>query len=169
MTGMSSNGKQFTYVNQLASSDSDLSKREEWFTCACCPPNVTRLLGYAGGYLWTFNYDEEKSAVDINVHMYDSAKLSVPTASGTIELEQKSNWPWGGEIDFTLKSPSSLTTTIRLRIPGWAEEWHVSTTYSLHFAMSNADKTSIGISKHPGSHDRGRLSDSASFMAQGQS
>ena len=50
-TGMSSDGRQFTYVNQLASSDTDLSQRAKWFTCACCPPNVTRLLGYIGGYL----------------------------------------------------------------------------------------------------------------------
>lgn len=38
LTGMSEDGKRFTYVNQLASSDTDLSKRAEWFTCACCPP-----------------------------------------------------------------------------------------------------------------------------------
>jgi DUF1680 family protein len=36
MTGMSTSGTQFTYVNQLASTDTDLSKRAEWFTCACC-------------------------------------------------------------------------------------------------------------------------------------
>ena len=33
LTSMSYDGKRFTYVNQLASSDTDLSQREEWFTC----------------------------------------------------------------------------------------------------------------------------------------
>ncbi|KAH8799841.1 hypothetical protein F5884DRAFT_848025 [Xylogone sp. PMI_703] len=126
MTGMSCSGTQFTYVNQLASSDSDLSKRAEWFTCACCPPNVTRLLGYIGGYLWTFNQNEQEKSVEINVHMYDSANLSIPASSGGIEFQQRSNWPWDGEIDFTLNNTSDLSTVIRLRIPGWAEEWKLS-------------------------------------------
>lgn len=41
LTGMGCDGKQFTYVNQLASSDADPGRRSKWFTCACCPPNVS--------------------------------------------------------------------------------------------------------------------------------
>ena len=123
MTGMSVNGTQFTYVNQLASSESDLSKRAEWFTCACCPPNVTRLLGYIGGYLWTSNLVDQRLA--INVHMYSSAKLAIPIGDSTVEIEQKSNWPWEGKIQFALRNTSAVPTTIRLRIPGWATQWKV--------------------------------------------
>lgn len=125
MTGMSAKGTQFTYVNQLASSDKNLSQREKWFTCACCPPNVTRLLGYIGGYLWSFDADEGKKSAQVNVHMYSSAQLSIPVGKETVEVEQKSNWPWDGKIDFSLRSPSEVTTTIKLRIPGWAEGWEV--------------------------------------------
>ncbi|ESZ93500.1 DUF1680 domain protein [Sclerotinia borealis F-4128] len=124
-TGMSLNGRQFTYVNQLASSDTDLSQRAKWFTCACCPPNVTRLLGYIGGYLWTSSYDEKKNFVEVNVHMYASAILKIQVAEHTVELEQKTNWPWDGNIQFELKNPQKIPTTIRLRIPGWAEEWTI--------------------------------------------
>lgn len=125
MTGMSTSGEQFTYVNQLASSDTDLSKRAEWFTCACCPPNVTRLLGYIGGYLWTSTVDEEQNKVQVNVHLYSSAILKVQTEKGTIELEQKSNWPWEGDVEFSLKCPEDVATTIKLRIPEWAVDWEV--------------------------------------------
>ncbi len=125
MTGMSATGKQFTYVNQLASSDTDLSKRAEWFTCACCPPNVTRLLGYIGRYLWSFKSDAEKNSAEVTVHMYSSAHLSIPLGTHTVELEQISNWPWEGKIAFKLHSPSEVSTTIKLRIPGWAEDWKV--------------------------------------------
>lgn len=123
MTGMSSDGKQFTYVNQLASSDSDLSKRAEWFTCACCPPNITRLLGYIGGYLWTSKV--EKQSLEIHIHMYSSAALSTKVGNEAVELEQESNWPWEGKVRFTLRNPSRVQTTIRLRIPGWADSWQV--------------------------------------------
>jgi DUF1680 family protein len=91
MTGMSVDGKRFTYINQLASSDKDLSKRAEWFTCACCPPNVTRLLGYIGGYLWSSKIDEEKKEVSIHVHMYSSATLRIQVGNSTVELGQKTN------------------------------------------------------------------------------
>lgn len=123
MTGMSSDGKRFTYVNQLASSSSDLSKRAEWFTCACCPPNVTRLLGYIGGYLWTSRV--ERRNLEIRVHMYSSATLSTKVENQMVELEQESNWPWEGKVKFTLRNISAVNTTIRLRIPGWAEGWQV--------------------------------------------
>ena len=124
MTGMSATGKQFTYVNQLASSDTDLSKRAEWFTCACCPPNVTRLLGYIGGYLWNYDVRDEDS-VQINVHMFSSATLSIQVGGHALELEQKSNWPWEGKVKFSLRRASNVSTTIRVRIPSWAETWEV--------------------------------------------
>ncbi|TGO14548.1 hypothetical protein BTUL_0051g00130 [Botrytis tulipae] len=122
-TGMSEDGSKFTYVNQLASSDTDLSRRAEWFTCACCPPNVARLLGYIGGYLWTSSSDEKNYTVEVNVHTYASATLNIPLGEHTVQLEQTTNWPWDGNIRFELQSPEAISTTIRLRIPGWAEEW----------------------------------------------
>ncbi len=127
MTGMSANGTKFTYVNQMASSDTDLSKRAEWFTCACCPPNVTRLLGYIGGYLWSSQTNLEKKTVQVNVHMYSSAVLKVPVGKELVKLEQKSNWPWDGKIEFSVENSTNIPTTIKLRIPAWAGEcWQVS-------------------------------------------
>jgi uncharacterized protein len=125
MTGMSVNGKQFTYVNQLASTETDLSKRAEWFTCACCPPNVARLLGYIGGYLWSHTVDEKSKSAQINVHLYSSATLKIPVDKSSIEVEQRSNWPWDGRIEFCLRNSSDVATTIKLRIPSWATDWQV--------------------------------------------
>lgn len=125
LTGMSSCGTRFTYVNQLASSDKDLSKREEWFTCACCPPNVTRLLGYIGGYLWTHFSDVDRKTLEIHVHMYGSATLRVPHGKQHVELHQSSNWPWSGNLNFRLSSPVDVATTVKLRIPKWADRWTV--------------------------------------------
>ncbi|TVY92714.1 Non-reducing end beta-L-arabinofuranosidase [Lachnellula willkommii] len=141
MTGMASNGKQFTYVNQLASSDSDLSRRAEWFTCACCPPNVTRLLGYIGGYLWSFRTDENEKSVAVDIHMYSSATLSIPVGDSLVEIEQSSNWPWEGKIEFTIRNPTDVATSIKLRIPGWAATWQISPD----LANAHADKGYISL------------------------
>jgi DUF1680 family protein len=51
MAAMSLDGKSFTYVNQLGSSAADKNGREDWFWCACCPPNYSRLFGSIKGYL----------------------------------------------------------------------------------------------------------------------
>ena len=125
--GMSCNGKEFTYINQLASSDTDLAKREQWFTCACCPPNLTRLLGYLGGYLWSHQVDERQQTANILVHLFSSATLTLPVAKDkTIKLSQSSDWPWKGDIEFSLTAPEEISTTISIRIPGWSSDWTVS-------------------------------------------
>lgn len=126
LTGMSVDGKRFTYVNQLASSEQTPAERAKWFTCACCPPNVTRTMGYLGGYFWSHNWDSSAKKVNINVHMYGSAKLSVPCGEGqTVELTQTSDWPWDGDVQFELSAPDGLETSIHVRVPGWAKRWTV--------------------------------------------
>ena len=123
LTGMSTDGKAFTYVNQMASSDGDLSKREEWFECACCPPNIARVLGHIGGYLWTAN--STAGNVDVNVHLYANATLTYPTDDGEIVLKQRTNWPWDGNVEFELETKSTSNITVRLRIPSWADDYEV--------------------------------------------
>lgn len=120
---MSHDGKQFTYVNQLASSDEDLSRREEWFTCACCPPNVLRLLGQIGGYVWSCKPTSSNKAAEIDVHLYIPSSLKFETGDGVVELTQEGDWPWKEDISFSLKSASPVQ--IRLRIPGWASSYKV--------------------------------------------
>lgn len=138
MGSMSMSGKAFTYENYLASCPGHLSQREEWFECSCCPPNVSRLFGSLGGYLWHFgsstaDSDSGVEEAHVNVHLYTTAKLKFETDKRRpVVLEQKTNWPWEGNIMFTLSTPPKthpgphhtaappLKTTIRLRIPSWS-------------------------------------------------
>ncbi|EXF74526.1 hypothetical protein CFIO01_02004 [Colletotrichum fioriniae PJ7] len=129
MTAMSADGKAFTYENQLASCEAARSEREDWFVCACCPPNVTRLFGSLGGYLWDYGgvhgeNEEGKTGAFVNVHLYTSAEVKFPVEGAEVTFSQKSNWPWEGNILFQLKGAESLDTTIRLRIPAWATTQH---------------------------------------------
>ena len=157
MGSMSLSGKAFTYENYLASCPGHLSQREEWFECSCCPPNVSRLFGSLGGYLWHFKSSSGSSSDDhtgddveeihINVHLYTTARLEFETARRRpVSFEQKTRWPWEGNILFTLStptpttrfpgahhhhhhhtSPAPLRTTIRLRIPSWSGGGYVLT------------------------------------------
>lgn len=141
LTAMSHDGTKFTYVNQLASSDADPSKREEWFTCACCPPNVLRLLGQIGGYIYSqqtvAGSDQGQQVEQINVHLYIPSEYEFKTAGQQHQqqpaavLVQRSNWPWSGRVEFELRTEKSSSQSrplfkLALRIPGWAKSWKVS-------------------------------------------
>lgn len=126
LTAMSHDGQQFTYVNQLASSDADLAKRSEWFTVACCPPNILRLLGSIGGYIYTCHDSVASSPAIVDVHLYIPSKHEFVAGGHTCEIIQESRWPWEGDIQFRLEAPQDAKVELRLRIPAWASSWKVS-------------------------------------------
>jgi hypothetical protein len=123
--GMSCDGMKFAYTNQLASCEKDLCERKEWFTCACCPPNVSRLLGSLGGYMWDFETDKDSNSATIRVHMFGSAAVSFKLGNGEAKLMQKSDWPWDGNIDFSFEGPNDASVAVHIRIPSWANGWKV--------------------------------------------
>ncbi|KAI4728144.1 DUF1680-domain-containing protein [Aureobasidium sp. EXF-10728] len=125
LTAMSTDGKKFTYVNQLASSDKDLSQRDDWFTVACCPPNMLRLLGTIGGYIWTYSSMDTEKRAQIDVHLYVGAKLAFDCGEEMVALEQETDWPSSGDVEFKLHS-GKIQVDLRLRIPGWAESWTIT-------------------------------------------
>lgn len=121
MTAMSLDGTAFTYVNQLASSDTDLSARSSWFEVSCCPPNLSRLFASLGGYLW--DYGASGTSAYVNVHLYTTATLTFPVAGSNdpFILSQTSNYPWSPTISFSTTIPASTSATIRLRLPAWCK------------------------------------------------
>lgn len=133
LTGMSYDGTNFTYTNRLCSSDGDGSRREDWFDCACCPPNVLRNMGFLGGYLWNHKIiGNDTGNVEINVYLYASATLAFKVGEGDEEakLTQEAEYPHDGKVTFHLETSSTTTmnVTIKLRIPAWAkEDWLVRT------------------------------------------
>ncbi|KAJ9613731.1 hypothetical protein H2204_014694 [Knufia peltigerae] len=132
MTSMSHDGTKFTYVNQLASSDADLSKREEWFTCACCPPNVLRLFGQIGGYVYSDMRGGNDDVTQVNVHLYVPSRHEFEVGGGHQDqkragLTQRSNWPWEGRVEFEIEGVgTNAQVSIALRIPSWAKSWKIT-------------------------------------------
>lgn len=129
LTAMSSDGKAFTYVNQLGSSDQDLSKRESWFTCACCPPNIMRLLGQIGGYATSHKVDDDQKSVEVNVHLFLSSTVQIPLGEEEIKLSQSTDWPWSGDVRFDI-SGAVEKMKLSIRIPAWAESFKVGQQYT---------------------------------------
>lgn len=142
LTAMSADCKQFTYVNQLASSDKDLSERSESFTCFCCPPNILRLLGMIGGYVWNVSETKTCGITQINVHLYTAATLEIETDIGSASLKQACDWPRHGKVKFSLTG-KGMDIQLKLRIPRWATTWEVSNNKSVSGASKLTETPDI--------------------------
>ena len=112
LPGLSLDGEEYFYQNPLA--DDGAHRRQAWFGCACCPPNVARLLASLPGYF----YSAEGNALWL--HLYAEGTVSATLEDGqSVTLEQQTRYPWDGEVTLTVQAEG--TFTLKLRVPGWAE------------------------------------------------
>ncbi|MHA1507977.1 MAG: glycoside hydrolase family 127 protein [Promethearchaeota archaeon] len=114
LVGQSVNGKMYTYDNPLVSHGMDT--RSEWFRCACCPPNVARIIASLGDYIYS------TSENGIWIHQYIGSRASIDLDSNVIKIIQKSELPWNGEIKINLELSKSQKFSLFLRIPEWSIE-----------------------------------------------
>jgi len=115
LSGVSLDGKHFFYVNPLASDGTH--HRQKWFGCACCPPNIARLLASLGHYV----YSAAPRAAW--VHLYAAGTGSAEIAGRKITLEQATDYPWDGRVAITVRTAQPATFDLMLRIPGWCDGW----------------------------------------------
>lgn len=121
----STDGKRFTYVNQLASSEGQPAEFKSWFTCACCPPSLSRTLGFVAGYLRTSKQDDSARTAEVRVHIPAAGTTTFNVAGQDVRLDVDSAWPYEGKIDFRISS-GDIKTSLAIRIPEWASQsWKV--------------------------------------------
>ena len=87
LSGISLDGTGFFYQNPLASHGD--RHRHEWFGCACCPPNIARLLASVGQYI----YAESDEDVWVNLYVGGAAETTV-AGDVSVKLAQETNYPW---------------------------------------------------------------------------
>ncbi|MCC3765122.1 glycoside hydrolase family 127 protein [Glycomyces sp. TRM65418] len=111
LSGVSADGTRFFYGNPLAGDGT--VERSDWFDCACCPPNLARLLASLEQYVYVADGD------GLTVNLYVSGTAEFDHAGNRVQIEQESAYPWDGRIvfDFDLEAP--LAMTLRLRLPEW--------------------------------------------------
>ena len=126
VSGMSKDGRHFFYVNPLEvwpeASEKNPAKahvkpvRQKWFGCACCPPNVARLLTSLGEYIYTSNSNT------IYTHLFIGSEASVQLDSRNIKIAQETNYPWTGNVKIALSMEEASDFNLALRIPGWCKD-----------------------------------------------
>ena len=119
LAGINLVGDRFFYVNPLEADGATpfnhgLKGRAEWFGCACCPPNISRLIMKAAGYLYSH------TDRDIYCTLYAGSSTEIPLAEGRVLVDQQSDYPFFGEAEFILTPDKPMRFSLRLRIPTWA-------------------------------------------------
>lgn len=128
LSGMALDGKSFFYVNPLESVPKachfDERKfhvkpiRQKWFGCACCPPNLARLLSSIGAYTYTEKDDT------LFVHLYMGSTVKKDVNGTTAEISIQSGYPWNGNVAVKVAGTKEKFT-MAFRIPGWCGDYKV--------------------------------------------
>ncbi|MGF7144933.1 hypothetical protein HNQ56_003366 [Anaerotaenia torta] len=121
ISSMQLDGQRFFYVNPLEVDPSVSGKvsiyrhvrpeRPRWYACACCPPNVARLLTSLGKYIW---HEKEDC---IYSHLFIGSKLEAGAADITLEAKL----PWEGKAVYTVDPKSASKFTLAIRVPAYAK------------------------------------------------
>jgi hypothetical protein len=139
ISGMALDGKHFFYTNPLETWEEannrvptyrhNKTKRPGWFGCACCPPNLARMITSLGNYIYS---SDEKN---VYAHLFIGSDAEVKVGENVVKIAQKSQMPWDGKVSFTL---SGGDYAFAFRIPYWAENADVKV---------NGEKTQCRIEK----------------------
>lgn len=119
LAGINLAGDRFFYVNPLEADgqwefNHGTAGRAEWFGCACCPPNISRMILQTPGYMYAHTGDA------IYLTLYGSSRTSIALDCGKVELDQSSDYPFSGEVAVDVNPEKAGRFSLRLRIPTWA-------------------------------------------------
>lgn len=131
LAGMQLDGTKFFYVNPLEalpgiSGEAQthrhaLPVRPKWFTCACCPPNVARLLGSVAEYAW---------------HMDEGTLFSNLFVAGTLDMTERfggkvslrTAYPYDNRLEYRFtpqEGKTGMEVSLAIRIPAWSEKTEI--------------------------------------------
>jgi len=112
-SGMSLSGTLYCYRNPLETAGEKI--RNEWYDTTCCPPNLERILASLPGYFYN------TSPKGLYVNLYDNSHLDWHLEDGTgLKLEQKTRYPWGGQVEMAITPATPSEFSLFLRAPEWS-------------------------------------------------
>ncbi|EOJ9254952.1 glycoside hydrolase family 127 protein [Klebsiella michiganensis] len=128
--GMALDGKHFFYVNPLEVHPKSLKfnhiydhvkpVRQRWFGCACCPPNIARVLTSLGHYIYTPHDDV------LYINLYVGNSVEIPVGNEALRLRISGNYPWQEQVKIVIDSSSPVNHTLALRLPDGCDKPQVT-------------------------------------------
>lgn len=143
LSGMALDGKSFFYVNPLEvvpeACHKDARKahvkavRQKWFGCACCPPNIARIVSSVANYAYTENDDT------LWTHLYMGSVLTKKIGEKELHMKLETKMPWEGTVKVELHADEAVECTLAFRIPGWCKEFRIIPSTSADVTMTEKD------------------------------
>ncbi|MBN1933759.1 MAG: glycoside hydrolase family 127 protein [Anaerolineae bacterium] len=129
LSGVSLDGTRFFYGNPLEVNPTKFEhrpdllhqpslspRRQAWFGCACCPPNVLRTLASLGQYVYS------QSDTTAYIHLYVQGQGKLDVGGQKVVIAQETRYPWEGQIAVTVQPEAAADFALALRVPGWCRE-----------------------------------------------
>jgi DUF1680 family protein len=123
-------GKSFFYVNPLevlpeaSLKDQRMHhvkiQRQKWFGCACCPPNLARIIASLGSYVHSANSNT------IYTHLFLGNEAHITVAGKEVALKMETLYPWDGKVGVSFGLTGVAQFTYGFRIPGWCKSFAVT-------------------------------------------
>ncbi|MCR4739132.1 MAG: glycoside hydrolase family 127 protein [Lachnospiraceae bacterium] len=124
LAGAALDGRHFFYVNPLEAVPDKSAKdpgkshvktvRPQWLGCACCPPNLARLIASLDKYIYTVRKDE------ILVNLFIGSELKLRDAGKDIVIRQECRYPRSGTILFYVTNKGGDVLDLKIRIASWS-------------------------------------------------
>ena len=121
LAGISLDGERYIYANPLQVRDDHLGAggdqdyaRVPWFRCACCPPNVMRLIASLEHYVAL------SGPTELVLHQYVTGGYAAELAAGRVGVRVATDYPWRGEVEVTVAETVEPEWTLTVRVPHWA-------------------------------------------------
>jgi DUF1680 family protein len=120
IVGVSLEGDTFFYPNPLASDgkfrfNKGAACRQPWFGTACCPGNISRFIPSMPGYIYAATGDA------IYVNLFVTSEADIGLQNNAVRIEQKTGYPWEGNIQINVSPSQESEFSLYVRIPGWAQ------------------------------------------------
>jgi DUF1680 family protein len=130
LSGMALDGKSFFYVNPLEAVPEASEKvmayrhvkieRQKWFGCACCPPNLARIVSSLGSYV------HSKREGALYTHLFIGSETKTEAGGTEITITLETSYPWNGEVRISFAIPAKKGAFLYgIRIPGWCESYAI--------------------------------------------
>jgi hypothetical protein len=113
LAGISLDGKRFFYVNPLESDGTH--HRKAWYGCACCPPNIARLIASLGDYIYAQGDDA------LYVNLYIGSRVRTTLGDAPLTLELRTGYPWQETATIRLLEGAPRRLRLMLRLPAWCD------------------------------------------------
>ncbi|MBR6321256.1 MAG: glycoside hydrolase family 127 protein, partial [Lachnospiraceae bacterium] len=134
LSGMALDGRSFFYVNPLevfpeADNNDGRKKhvktvRQKWFGCACCPPNIARMIASVGAYAYT----ETDDTLFVNLYLGSEYEKEIGKKTAKVVMENVGDDPACWKYRCRIEGAADEKLTIAFRKPEWCAGFALSTS-----------------------------------------